>query len=159
MNRRDAPRPVADTEIGARREDELGVDEQIAFLHVAVRIGEKLDLPVDGGVADLWIRLTAQSLDQTPHRGPPVQRLQLIAQRPHRLLLEDGDDAFEPCVLVGVEVDGVATGREGRVFQRLEVLAHVVDDGVDDVASRPARRCCFEVHSGEDILESRDTTS
>ena len=39
---------------------------------------------------------------------------QLIVQRPHRLLLEDRDDAFEPGVLVGVEVDGVAARRERR---------------------------------------------
>ncbi len=64
----------------------------------------------------------------------------LLAQRPHRLLLQDGDDALQPGVLVGVEVDGVAARREGRVLQRLEVLPHVLDDRVDNVAGRPSGR-------------------
>ena len=40
----DATRPLADAQIRARREDQLGVDEQIAFVHVAVGVRQELDL-------------------------------------------------------------------------------------------------------------------
>ena len=46
---------------------------------------------------------------------------------------------LQPRELVRVEIDDIAAGREPRVRQLLEVLAHVADDGVDDVAGRQPR--------------------
>ena len=79
-------------------------------------------------------------LDQAAQRRPRVQLLQLLGQRLHRLLLKNGDNPFQPRVLVRVQVDGVPAGREGRVLQLLEVLPHVLDDRVDDIPGRPAGR-------------------
>ena len=53
VDRRDAARALADAEVGAGRQDQLRIDQEVALVHVAVGVGEEVDLPVAGGVADL----------------------------------------------------------------------------------------------------------
>ena len=122
VDRRDSAGSLADAEIGPRRQHELGIDEQIALVHVAVRVGQELDLPVGRGVANLRLRVADEPVHPSAKRRAAVQPVELFGERPDRLLLEDRNDAFEPRVLARVEVDGVAAGRERRVLKRLEVL-------------------------------------
>jgi hypothetical protein len=40
-----------------------------------------------------------------------------------------------------MKIDGVAAGRERRVLETLEILPHVRDDRIDEVARMSPRRC------------------
>jgi len=53
---------------------------------------------------------------------------ELLSERTARLLLKDRDDWFDAGELVGVEVDDVSAWGERRVFERLEIRAHVLED-------------------------------
>ena len=73
-------------------------------------------------------------------RRAGVEPLELFGERADGLLLKNRHDAFETHVLARMEVDGVSTGSERRVSKPFEVLLHVRDDRVGDVASLAARR-------------------
>ena len=78
----------------------------------------------------------------------PVQTVQFFVERADCLFLEDRDDRVQPRVFGRVHVDVVATGRERRVFQRFEVLPHVLDDRIDEVArGSPGRRGTENTHN------------
>jgi hypothetical protein len=44
-----------------------------------------------------------------------------------------------------MEVNQVPARRQGRVLEQLNVLPHVVEDGIDEIASRPAGGLTFHV--------------
>ena len=70
--------------------------------------------------------------------GPPVQLLERFGERASGFLLENGNDPFEPLVFAGMEIDEVTARREHRVLERLEVLPHVRQYRVDQIAGGPA---------------------
>src|SRR5712671_1700694 len=51
VNRSDSARALTDAQIGARGQDELGINEKISFVHVTVGVGQEFDLPL-GGIAN-----------------------------------------------------------------------------------------------------------
>src|SRR5205823_6140084 len=67
VNRGDSTCTFAHSEIGPRRQNELGVDEEIAFAHVAVGIGQELHLPLGRGIANLQLGTADHPFDPLPH--------------------------------------------------------------------------------------------
>ena len=149
---RDPAGALADAEVGPRRQHELGVDQQVAF--VSSPSGSARNFTCQSPPAFCISRGASRSrIGGAPQRRSAVQPLELLGERAERLLLQDRDDAFEPRVLARVEVDGVAARRQRRIAQLFEVLAHVLDDRVDDVASRaPRRRCQGEMVYGRGLV-------
>src|SRR5438067_13207637 len=71
-----------------------------------------------------------------------VEMAELFVERADRLFLKNRDERFQPLELGGMKIHGVAAGCERRVLETLEILPHIRDDRVDDVAgvaSRPRR--------------------
>src|SRR2546429_9053932 len=69
-----------------------------------------------------------------------VEMAELFVERADRLFLKNRDDGFQPLELGGMKVHGVAAGCERRVLETLEILPHIPDDRVDDVAGVASRR-------------------
>ena len=85
----------------------------------------------------------------------PVQRPERLIEGADRFRSEDRNNSFQPRVFAGMEVDNVTAWREHRVLERLDVLAHVDQDGLDQVACRSSarfratrpRRCIHQCHT------------
>ena len=135
VDRGDSARAFAGAKLGTRRQHQLGIDQDVALGHVAVRIGDKLDLPVSSGALHAGA-VAHDPRDVMAQPGAPVQLLERFGQRASGLLLEERNDSFEALVFTGVKIDEVAAGSEHRVLERLEVLPHVREYRVDQVARR-----------------------
>ena len=119
---------------------ELRVDEHAAFFELLVGIGKERHLPVAAGLLKLARRAPGHAIGGAPPQRTAAQPVDLVRECAERLFLKDRDDALQPREFVRMEVNGIAAWREPGVGQLLEVLAHVPDDGVDDVARREPRR-------------------
>src|SRR5207245_10152836 len=69
-----------------------------------------------------------------------VERAERLGERADRMFLKNRDDGFQPLELGGMKVHGVAAGCERRVLETLEILPHIRNDRVDDVAGVASRR-------------------
>ena len=67
VNARDSARALADTQLGTRRQHELGVHEQVAFVHVAVWIRQELHVAVAARPEDLG-GVSLEAADQPLNR-------------------------------------------------------------------------------------------
>jgi hypothetical protein len=136
MDGRDPPRALAGAElVRGGGKDELRVDQDVAEPHVPIRIGKKIDLPFAPGVLDRR-RRGRQPVEILPVSGPPVQLFELLRERARGLVLQHREDPLDPRKLVGVQVHHVTARRQCRVPERLQVVAHAADDGVDQIACR-----------------------
>jgi hypothetical protein len=144
VNRGDAARPFAEAELGTCWQHERGVDQKVTFVDVAVRIAEKLDIPIDPGILNAGLSMAEESVHTPFQPRAPIQIVEFLGKGPHGLFVQNGNDALDPRVLTGMDVDHIAAGRERGVLERLDVLPHVFKDGLDQIASWPAR--CFTFH-------------
>ena len=105
---------------------------------LAVGVAEKLHVPARVGVLVRRAAAAWQPRHLPPKPRRAVQPRELLVERAHRLGLQPRDDALEPRVFGRREIHGVPARSERRVLQRLEILAHVVDDRVDQISRGPA---------------------
>ncbi len=75
VNRRDSAGTLADAKIGPRRQDQLGIDEQVAFVHLAVRIGQETPPASRRSRCGTYgpAAPAAEPAEQTPHRRSAIQ--------------------------------------------------------------------------------------
>ncbi|HEY2152331.1 MAG TPA: hypothetical protein VGH34_16090 [Vicinamibacterales bacterium] len=69
-----------------------------------------------------------------------IQTPKLFIERPDGLFLQNGHDRFQSLELGRMKINDVAAGRERRVLETLEILPHVCDNCIDDVARVASRR-------------------
>jgi hypothetical protein len=74
--------------------------------------------------------------EATEQRGT-VDAREFLVERARGLDLQAGNDPLEPRVVGLREIHRVAARRERCVLELLEVLPHVVHDGVDEIRGRP----------------------
>src|SRR4051794_334163 len=124
------------------------MDQDVAWTELAVGVRVKLNLPLSSGVLDRD-RCTGQAIEVSAKHRRGVEFSKLVVQRAHRLLLQDGDDGFNSGKFVGGQGHDEPVRRQRRVFQRLEVVPHVLENGVDEVARGAlGRRRWLRAHGG-----------
>ena len=142
---RDLASLFAEPEIRSRRHQQLGVDEHIPLFQFLIGIRHECDVPVGRRIANLRRSFHAPPSSRCPRR---VQTPEFFVERADGLFLQNRDDRFQPRELGRMKIDGVAAGRERRVLETLEILPHVRDDRIDDVARvSPRRRRTENTHN------------
>ena len=142
VGRRNPARALADAKLRLRRQHELGVNQNVALGELAIRIGDELDMPLSRGRLYLRTRLAEEASAVAAQPGRVVQAIELLAQGANRLLLKNGDDAFETRELGGMDVDDVPAWRQRGISERLQVAPHVLHDGGNQIACGPASIAC-----------------
>ena len=147
VNSRDAPRPLPDADLVAgRRQRQLRMNQDVAGRQFAVGVRRELNLPLAGDVLDRRER-PRQPVEISTKDGRVVQFSKLLIQRAGRLLLQHRRYPFNTGELVRMEIHDEAARRERRVFERLEVGSHVLENRLDDVSCRaPGRRWRLGTH-------------
>src|SRR5262245_55743085 len=111
MNRRDQASTFADTEIRTRGQHKLGLDEDVPFWNVTVRISQHFDVPITVRVLNLRAGRPSLCAEKPSHavaqqRGP-IQRTHFLGKSANRLLSNDFDDPLEPSIFGRMKVDDV----------------------------------------------------
>jgi hypothetical protein len=132
--RGDSARALTRAEVWIRWQQQFGVDQDVALGDFAVRIRQELDVPLAVCVLDWRASLAEEAPRISLQGGPAVESVQLLGKGSNRLLLQNWRDPLQPGELVRVKVDEVAAGRERGVLERLEVLPHVVEHRLDQIA-------------------------
>ena len=106
----------------------------------------KLDLPFPCGVLDRH-RAASQPIDVSTIDWRVVQLPKFVFESARGLFLNNRNDRLHACELFRMQVDDESVGRERRVLQRLEVVPHVLENSIDEVArGSPGCRCGLGAH-------------
>ena len=92
MDGGDSTSSLADAELRAGGQQQLGIDQDVAVGDLPIGVGEKLDLPLASGVLNARISIAEKTFGVAGDGRPAVQRVERFRQRTNRLLLKNWND-------------------------------------------------------------------
>ena len=92
--------------------------------------------------------MTGHPLDRSADETALVQLAQFLLEGANGFSPKARQNPLQSRVFVRMQIDDVPARRENRVLQALEVLPHVVDDRLDEVACGESRQHGITVAPG-----------
>ena len=122
---RDAARALADAQLGPRRQHQLGIDEQVAFVRCSPSgSGRNSTCQSRRRCRSAASACPGEPVERAAAPTAPIEAVELLGQRAERLLLQDRDDALEPACSLGCRYTVKRLGasveyRSGSRFRRM----------------------------------------